>query len=44
VAQAAQDTSGGAANTLTSAGDLARMADELRRLVGQFVVEVPQLV
>src|SRR3546814_11935877 len=40
VAQGAEDTSTGAAHTLTAAQDLAAMADELRRLVGQFNVEV----
>ncbi|MCU1372949.1 MAG: methyl-accepting chemotaxis sensory transducer [Actinomycetia bacterium] len=39
VAQATQDTSNGAANTLEAAGDLARMAEELRRLVSQFVLD-----
>jgi methyl-accepting chemotaxis protein len=38
VAQASQDTASGAANTLVAAGELARMAEELRRLVGQFVI------
>src|SRR3546814_15428750 len=40
VAQGAEDTSTGAAHTLTAAQDLAAMADELRRLAGQFNVEV----
>src|SRR3546814_12932813 len=40
VAQGAEDTSTGAAHPVTAAQDLAAMADELRRLVGQFNVEV----
>jgi methyl-accepting chemotaxis protein len=36
VAGAAQDTSAGAAGTLQAARDLARMAEELQALVGQF--------
>ncbi|MCU1379603.1 MAG: Methyl-accepting chemotaxis protein [Acidimicrobiales bacterium] len=38
VAAAAKDTSVGAAGTLEASKDLARMADELRRLVGQFTI------
>ncbi|MCU1486047.1 MAG: mcp [Actinomycetia bacterium] len=38
VADAARETSSGASSTLTAARDLARMADELQRLVGQFTV------
>jgi methyl-accepting chemotaxis protein len=36
VAQAAKSTSGGAQDTLASAGELARMAAELQKTVGQF--------
>jgi methyl-accepting chemotaxis protein len=36
VAAAANETSEGASNTLRAAGELARMADELQGLVGQF--------
>jgi methyl-accepting chemotaxis protein len=39
VATAAKDTSGGAANTQTAAGELARMATELHRLVSHFSYE-----
>jgi methyl-accepting chemotaxis protein len=39
VASAAEGTSSGASNTLDAARDLARMAEQLRGLVGQFVVE-----
>jgi methyl-accepting chemotaxis protein len=36
VAQAAKSTSGGAQDTLASAGELAKMAAELQRLIAQF--------
>jgi methyl-accepting chemotaxis protein len=36
VAQAAKSTSGGAQDTLASAGELARMASDLQKTVGQF--------
>ncbi|MCU1484983.1 MAG: methyl-accepting chemotaxis sensory transducer [Actinomycetia bacterium] len=39
VAQASEDTASGASNTLVAADGLALMAEELRRLVSQFVVE-----
>jgi methyl-accepting chemotaxis protein len=42
VAAAASETSSGAAGTLAAAGDLARMADELASLVGQFSVDGPR--
>src|SRR3546814_11223957 len=38
VAEASQGTSAGAASTLPAASDLASMADELRSLVGRFIV------
>ncbi|MCU1373998.1 MAG: methyl-accepting chemotaxis sensory transducer, partial [Actinomycetia bacterium] len=41
VAQASEDTASGASNTLVAASELARMAEELRRLVGQFVIDAP---
>jgi hypothetical protein len=36
VAAAAAEAAQGASNTLAAAGELARMAEELSRLVGQF--------
>jgi hypothetical protein len=39
VAQAAQDTSSGAASTQVSARDLAELAEELNRSVMRFVVK-----
>jgi methyl-accepting chemotaxis protein len=38
VAQAAQDTSQGAQATRTASGELARLAEDLTRLVGQFTI------